>query len=86
MVYVFLFILGLWSSPSISGARPPPCFSFSLTMTDEDQAVMFEGYTSSGWSSEARVLYLPTMVSHFGLSNISYVAGPKKEDKTELMD
>ena len=56
---------GLWSSPSNSGSRPPPCSDFSLTMTDEDQAVMFGEYTpSSGRSSEARVLHLPTMVSH----------------------
>ena len=55
-------------------------------MTDEDQAVMLGGYTSSGKTSEARVLHLPTMVSHFGLSNILYIAGLKKEDKTELMD
>ena len=55
-------------------------------MTDKDQAVMFGGNTPSGRSSEARVLHLPTMVSHFGLSNISYVARLKKEGKTELMD
>ena len=55
-------------------------------MTDEDQAVMFGGFTPSGWSSEARVLHMPTMVSHFGLSDISYVARLKKENKAELMD
>ena len=47
-------------------------------MTDKDEAVMFGGFTPSGSSSEARVLHLPTMVSHFGLSNISYVARLKK--------
>ena len=56
--------LGQWSSPSMKGARPPPCDYFSLTMIDEDQAVMFGGVTSSGWSCDARVLHLPTMVSH----------------------
>ena len=57
-------IVGLWSSPSMKGSRPPPCSSFSLTMTDEDQAVMFGGLTSSFRSfSEARILHLPTMVS-----------------------
>ena len=63
-----LFILfcfpGLWSSPSNSGSRHPPCPGFSLTMTDEDQAVMFGGFNPSGQSSEAHVLHLPTMVSH----------------------
>ena len=48
----------------MKGARPPPCDGFSLTMIDEDQAVMFGGNTSSGMSSDARVLHLPTMVSH----------------------
>ena len=53
---------GRWSSPSMKGSRPPPCYSFSLTMTDEDQAVMFGGFTSS-FSSEAHIIHLPTMVS-----------------------
>ena len=85
-MYIFFCILGLWSSPSISGTRPPPCSGFSLTMTDEDQAVMFGGNTPSDMSSEARVLHLPTIVSHFGLSDISYVAGLKKQDKIKLID
>ena len=74
MMYMFVCIPGLWSSPSNSGSRPPPCSYFSLTMTDKDQAVMFGGITPSGKSSEARVLHLRTMVSHFGLSNISFIA------------
>ena len=55
---------GLWSYPYNNGSRPPPCSSFSLTRTDKDQAVMFGGFTLTGESSEARVLHLPTMVSH----------------------
>ena len=47
----------------MKGSRPLPCHGFSLTMTDEDQAVMFGGRTPSGFSSEAHVLHLPTMVS-----------------------
>ena len=43
--------------------RPHPHRGFSLTVTDEDQAVMFGGSTLSGESSEAHVLHLPTMVS-----------------------
>ena len=56
--------LGQWSSPSMKGVRPPPCENFSLTMIDEDQAVTFGGNTPSRWSSNARVIHLPTMVSH----------------------
>ena len=48
----------------MKGSRPPPCAAFSLTVTDEDQAVMFGGFTPSGESSEAHILHLPTMVSH----------------------
>ena len=59
---------GVWSSPSnkgSKGSRPHPCSDFSVTMTDEDQAVMFGGYNPyGGKSSEACVLHLPTMVSH----------------------
>ena len=58
------FVLGLWFSPPVKGSRPPPCSSFSLTMTDEDRAVMFGGNTPSGVTSKAWALHLPTMVSH----------------------
>ena len=65
--------LGQWSSPSMKGARPPPCEGFSLTMIDEDKAVMFGGPTSSGISSDARILHLPTMVSiSVSLSGITH--------------
>ena len=63
--YSIIGVLGLWSSPSMKGSRPPPCSNFTLTVTDEDQAVMFGGYTLSGESSEAYILHLPTMVSYF---------------------
>ena len=48
----------------MEGSRPPPCSSFSLTMTGEDRAVMFGGLTPSGKTSKAWVLRLSTMVSH----------------------
>ena len=57
-------VIGLWFSPPVKGSRPPPSDSFSLTMTDEDRAVMFGGSTPPGVTSEAHVLQLPTMVSH----------------------
>ena len=59
----------------MKGARPPPCHYFSLTMIDEDQAVMFGGNTLSGDSSEARVLHLPTMVSHLLVYHVHLIAG-----------
>ena len=60
--------IGLWSSPSVKGSRPPPCYIFSLTMTDEKDAVMYGGYSSgSGHSVDVYVLHLPTMVRVFFL-------------------
>ena len=58
------FVLGQWFSPPVKGSRPPPCSSFSLTMNDKDQVVMFGGYSPSEYSSKACVLHLPTIVSH----------------------
>ena len=49
----------------MKGSRPPSCDRFSLTVTDEDQAVMFGGNTQSDFSSEVYILHLPTMVSYF---------------------
>ena len=47
----------------MKGSRPPPSH-FSLTMIDEEHAVMFGGYSpGSGWSADVYVLHLPTMVS-----------------------
>ena len=48
----------------MKGSRPPHCAYFSLTMIDEEYAVMFGGFShGSGWSADVYVLYLPTMVS-----------------------
>ena len=48
----------------MKGSRPPPCSYFSLTMIDEEHAVMFGGYSGgSGYSADVYILYLPTMVS-----------------------
>ena len=55
---------GTWSSPKVSGTRPPPCSHFSLTMMDNDHVVLFGG-VQSGWrkSSEVYILNLLRMVS-----------------------
>ena len=54
--------LGTWSSPVVSGTRPPPCDSFSLTMIDDHQAVMFGGIHSGGTSNDVYILDLTRMV------------------------
>ena len=39
-----LLFPGTWSSPPMTGSRPPPCSGFSLTTVDENRAVLFGGY------------------------------------------
>ena len=48
----------------MKGSRSPPCSDFSLTMIDEEHAVMFGGYFHGlSYSGDVNVLHLPTMVS-----------------------
>ena len=56
--------LGSWSSPSVKGSRPPPCSGFSLTMIDEERAVMFGGWDHTfKYFNDVYVLHMSTMVS-----------------------
>ena len=56
--------LGSWSSPSVKGSRPPPCAFFSLTMIDEERAVMFGGWDHSlKLFNDVFILHMSTMVS-----------------------
>ena len=55
--------LGSWSSPSVKGSRPPTCAGFSLTMIDEERAVMFGGKDRRDYLNDAYVLHMSTMVS-----------------------
>ena len=67
MLQSIFVLIGLWFSPSNKGSKRPLRSGFSLTLTDEDQAVMFGGFTPSGSpSAETHVLNLHTMVSHLG--------------------
>ena len=48
----------------MKGSKPPPCSNFSLTMIDEEHAVMFGGYCpDSECSADIFVLHMPTTVS-----------------------
>ena len=61
--YFYESIAGTWSSPNVSGTRPPPCAAFSFTMIDGHHAVLFGGYqTGIGKSNDAFILDLTTMV------------------------
>ena len=35
---------GTWSSPLMTGSRPPPCSDFSFTTVDNNRAVVFGGF------------------------------------------
>ena len=55
---------GVWSSPAVSGTRPPPCAAFSLTMVDDHHAVMFGGRHHTGQRrNDVYTLDLARMVS-----------------------
>ena len=57
--------LGSWSSPSVKGSRPPPCAYFSLTMIDEERAVMFGGVDSNlEYFNDVYILHMSTMMSY----------------------
>ena len=56
--------LGSWSSPSLKGSRPPPYVLFSLTMIDEESAVMFGGMDpNKKLLNDVYILHMSTMVS-----------------------
>ena len=58
--YIFA---GTWSSPIVSGTRPPPCSDFSFTMMDDNHAVLFGGYHSGKRkSNDVYIIDLTTMV------------------------
>ena len=57
--------LGSWSSPCVKGSRPPPCAYFSLTMIDEERAVMFGGEDRNlKYLNDVYILRMSTMVSY----------------------
>ena len=55
---------GTWSSPPITGTRPPPCADFSFTKIDEQHAVLFGGYGQGRLlTNNAYLIDLKKMVS-----------------------
>ena len=58
------FVIGTWSSPTVTGTRPPPCHGSTLTMVDGHRVVLFGG-RGSGFRSYQHVyiLDLQKMVS-----------------------
>ena len=60
----FIPHIGTWSSPPITGTRPPPCAYFSFTKIDEQHAVLFGGQGQGGHvTNNAYLIDLKKMVS-----------------------
>ena len=46
--FITVCISGQWIIPFISGKRPPPCSSFTLTSLPNNRALLFGGRTPNG--------------------------------------
>ena len=49
---VCTLLLDQWISPVVTGDRPPPIYSFTLTPDTNNTAVMFGGSTDNGDSNK----------------------------------
>ena len=58
-MYVFIIIillfLGKWTSPTVTGDRPPPIYSFTLTSITNTTAILFGGYDGHRYSNDVYV-------------------------------
>ena len=48
--------LGEWITPTVTGDRPPPINSFTLTSVTNNTAVLFGGGTTNGRSSNVYII------------------------------
>ena len=55
-INVYLLLLGKWSSPNVTGDRPPPINSFTLTSITNDCAILFGGSTPNGSSNNTYIV------------------------------
>ena len=51
-------VTGEWSSPAVTGTKPPTLSVFSFTKVDSKRAVVYGGGTGRGTSGDAYVLEL----------------------------
>ena len=66
--------LGTWSSPDVSGQRPPPCAYFSFTKIDDHHVMLFGGgQPGRGMTSDLYILDLARMVSQYVHNDMSCV-------------
>ena len=55
MSRIFIIPTDHWISPNVSGDRPPPVDSFTLSKIANEKALLYGGSTAQGESSELRV-------------------------------
>ena len=58
-----LCFTGTWSSPEITGPRPPPCAGFSFTKVDLSRAVLFGGRQRHQRVNEVHILDMENRVN-----------------------
>ena len=63
-----VYASGEWSFPSVTGTKPIPCSSSSLTMIDDHHAVLFGGnQPQDKKTNDVYILNLENMVRILGL-------------------
>ena len=55
-------VTGEWSSPAVTGTKPPPLSDFSFTKVDSRRAVVHGGYTGVEANGDACILELDKWV------------------------
>ena len=54
---------GVWSCPTTTGDRPPPCADLTFTAVNERRAVLFGGYSQKqGRMNDVFIIEISTMV------------------------
>ena len=74
---------GMWSSPEVSGTRPPPCKDCSFTMIDERYAVMFGG-TQPG-PKATNDMYMLDVIKMVCLQRLVFPAAINKHLGSEIL-
>ena len=54
-LYYFYYILGEWTSPTVTGDRPPPIYGFTLTSITNTTSLLFGGNIGDGLSNDVYV-------------------------------
>ena len=55
-------VTGEWSSPAVTGTKPPPLDGFSFTKVDSRRVVLYGGWTGRTANDDAYVLELDKWV------------------------